>query len=151
MTPHEMVDRWYMALTMWAEARGTGPDGMRLVGWVIRNRRDDPRRRWPRTIPGVVTQSAVGARGRAIYQFSAWSPDDPNRAKMVHPLGQGPADAQAFLVALELADQILRAYPDTNPLPGVYWYHDRTIEPPAWTRDMVAVDAHPAFRFYREA
>ena len=154
MKPQEIADRWYMALTMWGEARGAGLDAMYCVGWVIRNRRDDPRRRWPRTIPEVVTQSAMSG-GRRVYQFACWDPADPNGPKLRNPLGQPKPDRDAFYSALQMAEIVLTTPADSNPMPGVYWYVDTTIEPPAWTRNLVLVDRLPVagpvpFRFYRE-
>lgn len=150
MTPEAIVERWYLAVTAWAEARGLGPDAMARVAWVIRNRRDDPRKRWPQSIREVVTQHRR-VRGRDIYQFSCWSPHDPNRLKMADPLGQGAEDARAFLEALRIADHVLTADPSENPLPGVYWYTDRSIPPPAWARKLVEVDPQAPMRWYREA
>lgn len=130
MSPQAIIDRWYMAVTIWGEARGAGVGAMRLVAWVIRNRRDDPKRRWPRTIPDVCTQPK---------QFSVWNPGDPNRPKLADPLGGPPLDDAAFLEALKVADEVLRADESHNPLPRVYWYHDRTIQRPAWTKGLVPI------------
>lgn len=157
MTVPEEVERWYLALTVWGEARGLGTFGMLSVGWVIRNRRDDPRGRWPRTVVEVVTQRRrVG--GRVVYQFSCWDPVGPNRARFADPMGTAPADRRAFVDALGVAERILSAEPDRNPIPGVCWYHDRTIDPPQWTEGLEEVvvagegwaRAHPAFRYYRD-
>ena len=140
MTPQEILDRWYMAVTIWGEARGSGEQAMRLVAWVIRNRATDPGRRWPRTIPDVCTQPR---------QFSVWNPGDPNRPKLADPLAGPPVEDRAFLQALAIADEVLTAPEEANPLPRVYWYHNRDLPPPKWTQGLTPlVVAKQPFVFY---
>ena len=126
--PRWLTNVWYLALTIWAEARGEGRRAMELVAWVVRNRVESPR--FPDTYPDAVTQR---------YQFSAWNPNDPNRPKLADPLGGPPADDRAWFTALEIAQEVIDAPASANPLPGVYHYHDTSIETPAWARGMEPV------------
>lgn len=140
MDPREFVDVMYLAKTIWAEARGEGPGAMRAVAQVIVNRLRSGR--YGRSIRDVVT---------ARSQFSCWSPGDPNRAKMLDPLGQSHLDEEAFLRAVDIAQDVLLAPEDKNDLPGVLWYHDTSIAPPAWTRHLEAIrlPGIPRLIFYR--
>ena len=143
MDAKTFTEAMYLAKTLFGEARGEGRGAMRLVGWVIRNRVEDPKRRWPRSYAGVVTQP---------LQFSCWNKNDPNRAKISDPMSLGAADQLAWMAAVEEALRVLTASPDANPIPGVYWYHDHSIQPPAWAKRLVAVAVPeaPKFTFYRE-
>ena len=126
--PRWLSEVWYLAATIWAEARGEGRRAMELVAWVVRNRVQSVR--YPNTYREVVTQRA---------QFSCWLPGDPNRAKMSDPLGQGSADAEAWYAALSIAQAVMDAPESSNPIPGVLHYHDTSIEAPAWGRAMEPV------------
>jgi len=128
ISPAFIIDAWYMALTIWAEARGEGERGMRYVAWVIRNRVRDPR--WPNTVRGVVTQPR---------QFSCWNKTDPNRPLLSDPLASGRVDAAAFMTALRVAIEVLTADEKDNPIPGVFWYYASWIKPPAWAAHMEVV------------
>lgn len=65
-----------LSMTLWGEARGEGVEGMKLVANVILNRRAHDTR-WGDTIKSVVLQDK---------HFSAWNPDDENKAKMLKML-----------------------------------------------------------------
>src|SRR5690606_24293658 len=101
----------YLAKTIWAEARGEGPDGMRLVAWVIRARVESPN--CPDTFASVVAQR---------NQFSAWLHSDPSRDKMVESLAGPDADDAMWYEAIRIAHEVLDAPASDNPLPGVYHY-----------------------------
>ena len=74
-TIEDLSDLDAMALTVWAEARGEGPDGQAAVAWIIRNRAEDPGRDWwGDSIKEVCLRK---------WQFSCWNEDDPNRTKML--------------------------------------------------------------------
>lgn len=125
--PVRFTEIMYLAKTIWAEARGEGPDGMRLVAWVIRARVESPK--WPDTYASVVTQR---------NQFSAWLHGDPNRDKMVDPLAGPDADDAMWYEAIRIADEVLDAPASDNPLPGVYHYVDVRLEGrlPSWAQGM---------------
>jgi spore germination cell wall hydrolase CwlJ-like protein len=69
MNAVELTNYWWLALATWREARGESLLGKALVATVIINRSQDSKRRWPRTIQGVVRQKK---------QFSSFNDDDPN-------------------------------------------------------------------------
>lgn len=117
----------YLAKTIWAEARGEGREGMRLVAWVIRNRVEAPE--YPDTYPAVVTQPG---------QFSVWLRSDPNRDTMTDPLSGPDADDSAWYTALEVAWDVIHAAPSENPIPFVLHYVDVRLERrlPAWAQGM---------------
>ena len=82
-----LVDRSVLALTLWAEARDQGLDGLNAVGCVIRNRMADPR--WPDTAKGVCLQPK---------QFSCWNPGgDANHARLM-------AQAERMVTGLPVTD-----------------------------------------------
>ena len=149
--PAIFTDVMYAAKTAWAEARGEGEEAMRWVVWVIRNRRDDPLGRWPRTVPQVVTQRHRTASGQVIWQFSCWRPGDPNREKMLDPFGQPPADRQAWWQAVQVAWEVLQAPPEANPIPGVFHFTSAGVQP-TWARPMETLMPQGAARlvFYRD-
>lgn len=127
LDPHLFTDVMYVAKTIWAEARGEGREGMRLVAWVIRNRVEAPE--YPRSYPAVVTQPG---------QFSVWLRSDPNRETMTDPLSGPVADDSAWYTALEVAWDVIHADPDENPIPAVLHYVDVRLENrlPAWAQGM---------------
>ena len=137
------TEAMYLAKTIFGEARGEGPQAMRLVAWVIRNRRDHPQKAYGKSIAEVVT---------APYQFSCWLKGDPNFYKLANPMRLSEVDRKAWLEAVGIALEVLSADPTTNPLPGVYHYHDTSISPPAWAKQMVPVRVSgvPKLVFYRK-
>lgn len=140
--PRAATDLIYLAKTLYGEARSEGYEGMRLIGWVIRNRVEHPS--WPDTYASVVTQRA---------QFSAWLRSDPNYDRMADPLSGPTQDDAAWYEALRAADVVLDAAPLDNPLPGVYHYVDVRLDGrlPSWARDMeeIRLEAAPRIIFLR--
>ena len=122
----QVVDLWYMAVTVWGEARGEGAKGMEYVAWVIRNRC----RRYGKPVREIVT---------APHQFSCWNANDPNRKLLADPMAGSQANRIAFLTALQTAYRVLTADESQNPLPGVYWYYARTIPRPKWAEKLEVV------------
>ena len=67
-------ERLALARTAWGEGRNQGRDGMHLIQNVIKNRANSGGAyNWPENVFDVTRQSK---------QFSAWNPNDPNKAKM---------------------------------------------------------------------
>jgi len=111
------LNREYLAKTLWGEARGEGPEGMRAVGHVILNRLNDGR--WGKDLQSVVT---------APKQFSVWNKNDPNYPKLqvLKP------DLPSYDEALSIADEIL-AGKTKDPTGGATHYHTRAVAP-SWAR-----------------
>lgn len=117
-----------LALTLWAEARGEGKDGMVAVGWAIRNRveidlgNDGKPDWWGEGYTGVC---------RAPWQFSCWNKNDPNRPYLVGEKVIPPA--QLALARICARDVITGAKPD--PTGGATHYYATTMKtPPAWAK-----------------
>lgn len=138
MQADEFSEIWYLAATIYGEARGEGRESKEAVAWVIRNRVRQPR--WPSTYRQVVTQR---------LQFSCWNDNDPNRLKLAKPGLRG--DHRAWLECVDVAMAVYYADESTNPLPGVNHYFDVSIRPPTWAKVMerVKYDPAPKFEFYK--
>lgn len=67
--------------TVWAEARGEGPDGQAAVAWVLKNRALNPR--WWSRNGDEVPDDTIAAVCVDPWQFSCWNSNDPNRAKLL--------------------------------------------------------------------
>ncbi len=68
-----------LARTIWAEARGEGAIGMQAVANVVMNRKNDRKKRWPRTVAGVCQQKDA----KGYYQFNAWGDANGAQAQTV--------------------------------------------------------------------
>lgn len=65
----DAFDQVIAALCLYREARGETVDAKRGVLWVLHNRMEDEKKRWPTTLSGVVLQP---------FQFSSFNRNDPN-------------------------------------------------------------------------
>lgn len=135
-----------IAKTIWGEARGEGNRGMQAVANVIRNRwlkanTGSPRTTWwGSTWIGICKKESGGT-----YQFSCWSPRDPNRAKMdAKYLGDGdPLFASAVMIAqLCVAGELLDL---TN---GADHYYSTAIPTPYWAKGEKAIASVGSHKFY---
>lgn len=117
-----------LALTMWGEARGDGPEAMRAVGHVIINRMKSER--FGDSVKDVVWKRKA---------FSCWNPNDPNRQAMgnIARLPKDSVDRQRWGEALEIAKQIMSGR-STDITNGALFYHTKQISP-YWVED----DAEP--------
>ena len=115
-------NEWWMAATVWGEARNQGPRGMQAVADVIFNR--------------------VGTHGSSIReivtedkQFSCWNSRDPNRKLLnkayLDTLDPSSGSGQAWTQAQQIAKTTLTGTADTTQ--GASAYHERHIHP-KWTR-----------------
>lgn len=102
MTPAAELDSFVTRLCLFREARGESMPAKAAVLAVIRNRANDPKNRWPKTLAGVVLQP---------YQFSSMNRTDPNSAAWpVAPTGgPGNADWSAWLDCCTVYDAPLTA------------------------------------------
>lgn len=116
MSPTAELDSFLARLCIFREARSESMAGKAAVLAVLRNRANDPKNRWPKTLAGVVTQR---------YQFSSFNANDPNVTAF--PLTTHPADFQAWLDCCHVYDAPLTA----DSTSGSQFYHDNSIPPPA--------------------
>lgn len=117
MDPAAELDSFLARLCLYREARGESKVAKAAVLAVMRNRALDKKKRWPRTLAGVVTQP---------YQFSSFNKNDPN--VIVWPKAEIPGkDWVAWLECCEVYDTPLIA----DPTGGANFYHDSSIPPPA--------------------
>ena len=136
----DVVDAHWLALTMWGEARREGESGMRAVGHVIDNRRRAG-------MHGDFVTDTVSAP----FQFSAWNPSDPNRARMMDLNGAdgAGADARAWRLARQIAEDIL-AGRSADPTGGALYYHSVAVAPP-WSAGVAPVARIGDHLFFRTA
>ena len=130
-------DYFYLAATMWGEARGEGRTGMGFVGHVIMNR------------------AAADFRGSnptevALYhkQFSCWNQNDPNREKLTVEYLENTTGEErvAWDNAKSLAYYILNGSADYTG--GALHYHAKTVNP-NWSSDYTVTRVEGSHIFYR--
>jgi hypothetical protein len=136
----DVVDAYWMALTMWGEARNQGVEGMRAVGHVIHNR-------WVARRNGAYVTDTVSA----AWQFSCWNQGDPNRAAMlnIEALPKHGEDYRLWLVAKRVAGEILSGR-SADPTGGALFYHTKAVQP-AWSRGVASVTQIGSHLFFRAA
>lgn len=142
--PYMSDDQFYLATTIWAEARGEGTLGMTSVGHIIRNRVLNPRGRYGRGYQGVVTR---------LWQFSCWNVGDPNRPHLNRTYLDKltNADGRAWTQAQQIANAIIAGAPDITK--GADHYHTHAVDP-KWNDDpkkMIPTAVVGNHRFYRQA
>lgn len=128
-----------MALTMWGEARGHGPKGMRAVGHVILNRLNS-KRNFGDTIEGVVKKRK---------HFSCWNKGDPNRERMlqIDKLKDGSAGKKRWIEAQQIAREILSGQ-SKDATKGAIFYHTTGVAP-AWSKGVDPIAKVENHLFYR--
>ena len=108
-----------LAATLWGEARGEGSRGIAAVASVIANRvaHSEGRLQFG---DGTFKGACL-----ALYQFSCWNHDDPNRAKLL------ALDLASAPVCVWTAQQALAGALD-DPTGGALYYKVSTL---AWPHD----------------
>jgi hypothetical protein len=157
--PQTRDDLIIAAKTCYAEARGEILAGQIAVLRVIKNRADYAARYKARNGRDHVLfgdGSAASAcqkynmsRGVAVYQFTSWSPTDPNRAK----LDALSADDPALAIFIDLATEVFGeegdptngadSYIRTDWIDRTYW----AKVAPSWAQ-RGAIGAHSFFKLY---
>lgn len=134
--PLEELD--YLALTIWAEARGEGMQGMTQVGHVIRNRVE-------KGCFGGCTYRGVVTKPK---QFSCWNPGDPNVKKLTleytGSLSSSTPDGKALIMAYAAARSVMSRKFD--PTQGATHYHTVKVNP-SWAKSLrkIATLGHHVF------
>jgi hypothetical protein len=129
-------ETYLTALCIWREMRGASHDERVGCYWVIRNRANDEKVRWPRTMAGVVTQR---------YQFSSFNVTDPGATRW--PLdGLGNADWVAWQEIVALVNA-----PPDDPTGGANRYENLPsgATKPGWAEQGRIVKAIGGTRFYK--
>ena len=150
MDPKAFTDVLYVALTLFGEARGEPDEAKRLIAWDIRNRKEA--KGYPKTYPEVVTQHAQLKSGKTVWQFSCWDPSDPNRLRMSDPMAGPVLEDEAWYACVRIAQEVIEAPPEANPIPGTLHYHDTSVATPSWAQGLEAftMPGAPKFVFYRK-
>lgn len=120
-----------VALTLYGEARGEGPEGRIAVANVLRNRELARRAGFGLTLRQVCLQPR---------QFSCWNESDPNRAlldSIARQLGQpDPPIGQVLRECLWIADGLVRAQFADNTKGATHYYSPASMVPggstPTW-------------------
>lgn len=122
-------DEFYIAATIWGEARGEGYTGMKAVADVILNREN--------LLKGSIRDIVLSPK-----QFSCWNKDDPNSKLLTHwhlehLVGEEEAVwAEAQTIAHEEVEGSMRDITD-----GATHYHAKTVRP-YWTKTVKVVKNH---------
>lgn len=137
-------EQFLAALCLWREGRGQSKAALAGVLAVIHNRMLDEKNRWPKSVPGVVTQP---------FQFSSFNASDPNVTKFpMPPIGAIPEslDWGAWLDCCSVVEgfSVLSA----DPTGGSNMYHsypEGSQWTPAWALpSRHTVDIGP-FHFFK--
>lgn len=112
-------ERYLLAICVWRESRGEGYHCQCAVAHVIQNRVRE--QSWyGKSISEVIAKP---------WQFSSMSaPGDRQLVKWPE------RDDPSFKRSMEVVEDVMQGAPDTSN--GSTHFHDCSIEPPAWTRDM---------------
>lgn len=118
-------DMFLLALCIWREARGDGPEGMHAVGWVMMNRLKAGN--WGSTLTDVTTDR---------LQFSAMtSLGDPET--ILWPNSRcNKADLAAWETAKQIADSLISDNPGEDPTHSALFYYANSIQKPLWAEAM---------------
>ena len=130
--------QWLAALCIFRESRGSSAEVWNGIWWVINNRMNDAKRRWPRTIPGVILEHA---------QFSSFLQSDPNCVQFPIPTNPPSADWKAFQ---EICDTVVTVPPiGTDPVGGANMYQSMPEgQEPYWVKDATFTVAFGSVKFY---
>jgi len=117
-----------LAMTLWAEARGEGKDGMIAVAWAIRNRvemdlgNDNKPDWWGEGYVGVC---------KAPWQFSCWNKNDPNYKYLS---GQVKIPDLQYYIAKECAMLVIDGSVPDPTGKATHYYSISMIAPPKWAK-----------------
>lgn len=131
MDAKAVCDTFYLALTIYREARGEPLSAKAGVAWTVLNRMQVNPKSWGNSIDAVVTKK---------WQYSSLTdPKDPQLTRW--PL----LSDQAWVDCLACADEVLRGVL-ADPTNGSTHYHDISIAPPSWA---TSPEAQPKGKFGR--
>jgi spore germination cell wall hydrolase CwlJ-like protein len=128
-------DRPIAALTAFCEASGASPAERRAVTHTFFNRAKSGH--YPETVAGVCLQR---------FQFSEWN-DDAADNRNLERGALAPDNDPVMQDCLAAFDEVAAGAFD--PTGGATHYHDKSIQPPAWTVGATMCLETPKFFFYR--
>lgn len=136
LRPEDLSDQQVLARTLWAEARGQGPDGMLAVACVIRNRARNP---------GWWGGPSLRSVCLKPLQFSCWNASDPQfkliRADAIRSLA---FDTAMGIAAAVMADAV------ADITHGADHYCTAAVAPKtSWAKSRTPVAKIGAHWFYR--
>lgn len=135
-----------MALTVWAEARGEGPDGMAAVAWVIRHRFENPGW-WSRQRGDGIPDDTIAAVCLDAYQFSCWNPSDPQRARLLNPATKERSD---YKLCRKICLDVLQSPIEDDLVKGADHYCTKAVAKyTRWARGRTPVKVLGNHQFYR--
>jgi N-acetylmuramoyl-L-alanine amidase len=121
-------DDFLAALCIWREARGEPYAVKQAVAFVLWNRLNDPKNRWPKRLASVVLQP---------LQFSSFNANDPNATKLPDPTHE--LDWEAWQEAQTALDSVYTANPGQDPTEGATNFYNSSIPTPSWAEGKPSV------------
>jgi N-acetylmuramoyl-L-alanine amidase len=112
-----------LAMCVFGEARGEPQEAQQGVACVVRNRVDDPHRRYGHGWAGVILRP---------WQFSSFNANDPNRPKLLRPLDH--ERSEIWVVCWEIARKVYQGIESDNTQGATHYYDDSLVLPPKWAR-----------------
>jgi len=117
-----------LALTIWAEARGEGEEGMIAAAWAIRNRvemdlgNDNKPDWWGEGYEGVC---------KAPWQFSCWNKNDPNYKYLT---GAVKIPANQLDEAVRIAGMVINGEVPDPTGHATHYYAISMTQVPKWAK-----------------
>ena len=119
-------------MTVYMEASGEGPEGMKAVAYVLVNRHN-------------VHEATLAAVCLRPFQFSCWNTDDPNRARIAALRDEDPTLAEAEHA---VTTAINGSEPDPT-LGATNYYASSMRTPPDWAKRMTFTVEIGKHRFFK--
>ncbi len=109
-------DEYWLAKMIFWEARDAKLDdkAREAVGWVARNRRENPFGKWGTTYQDVVTDPG---------QFSPYLARDTNDSLLIKEIQKNPTEKKAWDNCIRIAKDVVNAPESSNPLPDIFYFH----------------------------
>ncbi len=125
-----------VARAIFGEARGESEQGRLAVGWVIRNRAENPMW-WGSGYHGVILKDK---------QFSCFNSNDPNFEKIKDPASHGE---DIWIECYEIAGQVISGDKSEDITLNSDHYYSTSISPPSWAVGQEAIVQFGVHKFYR--
>lgn len=131
-----------MAYNAYHEDRMYGTEAMRAVSWVVLNRANDIRGRWPRDVCKVVFQPSRKPVGHPEKCAFSWTCDD---------LSDELTDTDSELLAYQAASSVLYNETHLDPTMGaLYYFRCELMGTQGWMRNIVLTVKIEDHCYYRD-